>query len=236
MELIFDESEIDCKDCYNTGFILKEVDGYAQSVPCKCYQQRVLTRRLKKSGINPVEYKKRSLDNFKADTEIAKTMKEAAIKYLTDDKAKCIGYFGGSGLGKTHICIAICLELTLNHNKGHRYFEYRKEMQRLTTAYYKNQKEYDDLMFIWKNCDNLYIDDFWKNSRNKNGEIDTLELRITYDIINGRYLNGLATIFSSEYEVKEIMKIDEAIGGRIYEMVIPYGIKCEGKNRRIGGK
>ena len=75
---------------------------------------------------------------------------------------------------------------------------------------------------------------FWKAARNKQGDIDATELRITYDIINGRYINNLRTIFSSEYTVSEIMKIDEAIGGRIYEMVMPYGVKCEGYNRRIG--
>ena len=237
MELIFDEAEIDCHDCYNTGYVIQtDKDGYTVSVPCECYQQRILARRLKRSGIIPSEYKKRSLDNFKADTEMSKTMKDAAVKFLADDKANGIGYFGKSGLGKTHICIAICLELSLKKNQGHMYFSYREEMQRLTTAYYKDQQEYDDLMHKRKTCRNLYIDDFWKGSKNKFGEIDPNELRITYDIINGRYLNGLRTLFSSEYTVTEIMQIDEAIGGRIYEMVVPYGVKCDGKNRRIGGK
>lgn len=236
MNLIFDESEINCQDCYNTGYILKENEqGYSETVPCKCYQQRILARRLKRSGINPAEYQRRTLENFDDKTEIAKTMKKAAIEFLSDNNAKGIGYFGKSGLGKTHICIAICLELALKKNQGHMYFSYREEMQKLTTSYYRNQQEYDDLMHKWKTCKNLYIDDFWKGSRNKQGDIDSTELRITYDIINGRYINNLRTIFSSEYTVSEIMKIDEAIGGRIYEMVMPYGVKCEGNNRRIGG-
>lgn len=238
MDLIFDESEIDCPDCYNTGRIIKiDKEGYSVAVPCKCYQQRILSRRLKKSGIIPSEYLKYTLDSFDETTAVAKKMKEAAIKFLNDDKANGIGFFGKSGLGKSHICIAICLQLALQKNQGHVYFSYRPEMQKLTSAYYcKDQSIYDGLITKWRTCENLLLDDLWKNSKGKTMDIDTLELRITYDIINSRYMNHRRTIFSSEYTVTEIMQIDEAIGGRIYEMVVPYGVKCEGKNRRIGGK
>lgn len=85
----------------------------------------------------------------------------------------------------------------------------------------------------WQGCRLLYMDDLLKFARDTHGNILSQELQIIYDIINTRYINKAITVFSSEYTVSEICEIDSALGSRIYEMVNPYGMKCEGKNRRI---
>ena len=91
---------------------------------------------------------------------------------------------------------------------------------------------YQELMYKWTNCPILYIDDFLKFATNKDG-IQTQDLQIMFDIINSRYINKKITIFSSELTVKEISNVDEALGSRIYAMIEPYGLKCDGKNRRL---
>ena len=56
------------------------------------------------------------------------------------------------------------------------------------------------------------IDDLFK------GSISGSDVNIMFEIINFRYLNSLPVIASCEMGIDEIMKIDEAIGSRIYEM------------------
>ena len=99
--------------------------------------------------------------------------------------------------------------------------------------------DYDAAMCKWKTCPNLYIDDLFKLSgkvlEGKLVGIDREELKVVFDLINARYLNHLTTLFSSEYMVKDMTDIDEALGSRIYEMVNPYAVLVEGQNQRLAG-
>lgn len=94
-------------------------------------------------------------------------------------------------------------------------------------------------MHKWKTCQNLYIDDLFKFSgkvqEGKLVDIDREELKVVFDLINARYLNHLTTLFSSEYMVKDMTDIDEALGSRIYEMVNPYAVLVKGQNQRLAG-
>ena len=142
-------------------------------------------------------------------------------------------------MGKTHICIAACQELTRRFGEPHFYFSYRAEITNLVKASRSYSADYDVAMKKWKTCQNLYIDDLFKFSgRVENGklvDIDRDELKVVFDLINARYLNHLTTIFSSEYSVGNLARIDEALGSRIYEMVNPYALRVEGQNQRLAG-
>lgn len=239
MKFRFDLPDIDpieitykCDKCRDKGFIFLEVNGYEQARECECRLPIRIEKHLRNSGVDYEEYSAMSLDAFKADTDEAKRMKDYAERFLNDPRAKGIGYFGKSGAGKTHICIAICQELTRKKLMPHLYFSYRREIQRLKATYY-NEEEHNGMMKRWINCKVLYIDDFLKFSTGRDGQIQSQDLQIMFDIINSRYLNKSTTIFSSEYSVNEIKKIDEALGSRIFSMIYPYGVKCEGENRRF---
>lgn len=110
-------------------------------------------------------------------------------------------------------------------------------MPELVKALKSYNDEYDQVLAKWKTCENLYIDDLFKLAGNvENGHLVSIErqdLRVMFDIINARYLNHKTTLFSSEYAVKDITKIDGALGSRIYEMTAPYGLYVEGKNQRL---
>lgn len=225
------ESHSECEKCGGTGWIDYEKDGYEYGRPCECRAAKIIELQLKASGIEYAEYAEKTLETFKADTEMAAKMKRMAEEYLADRPANGIGYFGKSGTGKTHICIAICQELTRRGEGAHKYFSYRTEIQRLKALAY-NEPEYFRQMDGWTSCDILYIDDLFKFAKDRQGNIYSQDLQITYDIINTRYLNRSRTIFSSEYTVNDIKNIDSALGSRIYEMIRPYGLECTGKNRR----
>lgn len=226
------ESNFKCEKCKDEGYTLKEIDGYLTAIPCSCQKMRKIESIMRSSGVNYEEYTSKTLDSFNIKTDIAKRMKDTALKFLEDEDATGIGYFGRSGTGKTHICIALCLELSKQNELVHKYFPYRQEIQKLKSSFYDFER-YQKQMDRWINCDVLFIDDLFKFANSKDNQIQNQDLQIMFDIINTRYLDKALTIFSSELSVKEITSIDEALGSRIYSMVIPYGVSCDGENVRF---
>lgn len=233
-----------CRRCNNTGWILVHKDGYDAMEHCpECFERRQVVRRLKNSGVSAKDYERYTLESFDGNrSESAARMKTMAISFLQHHKpgGPGFGVFGKSGMGKTHICIAVCHELTVKMHEPHYYFSYRAEIPNLVKAARSYTEDYDASMAKWKTCKNLYIDDLFKLAgRIQDGklvDVDRNELRIVFDIINARYLNHLTTIFSSEYSVKEITGVDEALGSRIYEMIAPFGVYVTGRNQRLAGR
>lgn len=235
---------IDCQRCGNTGWVaITRDDGTTAMTHCpECWARRQVAHRLRNSGISPKDYERYTLASFDASrSESARKMKAMAESWLKDHTLNGTGFglFGRSGMGKTHICIAVCQELTRRFGEPHFYFSYRAGIPNLVKASRSYSDDYDAAMKKWKTCQNLYIDDLFKFSgRMENGKlvgIDRDELKVVFDLINARYLNHLTTLFSSEYSVGNLARIDEALGSRIYEMVNPYALRVEGQNQRLAG-
>ena len=223
-----------CSKCKDTGWItVIATDGAFYKKPCKCLAQMKIEARLKKSGILPEDYARFSLSTFDTDTEEHVDMKRLAIKYLQSRKpSQGIVYTGNSGTGKTHICIAICQELTRKYGQEHYYFNYCSEMQKMKALVF-DDVQYSQMIQRWASVDNLYIDDLFKLAKGRDGNIQQSDLRIMFEIINARYLNRKATIFSTEMTIREITDIDEALGSRIKSIVGDYGMACHGANMRL---
>ena len=244
------EDGIFCDRCNNTGMVCAtEENGHQYMKPCpECYAKRQVVRRLKASGISPQDYARYTLESYSENRspESAK-IKSLAKRFLSEHKnnAQGFGVFGSSGVGKTHICIAVCQELTRKFSEPHYYFSYRSEIPSLIKALRSYREEYEDVLDRWKKCKNLYVDDLFKCAGKveqvaENGRmhsrlvsIDNDDLKIMYDILNARYLNHLPTLFSSEYSVNDISRIDSALGSRIFEMINPYGLTVYGQNQRL---
>ena len=235
---------IQCSECGNTGWIEVVENGHRCMTHCpKCWARRKVARMLKSSGINPDDYKRYNLRSFdRGRSPEAAKMADLALRYINEHErgGQGFGIFGGSGMGKTHICIAVCLALTQHFGEPHHYFSDRAEIPALVKAARSYSQDYDTAMERWKAAENLYIDDLFKLSgRVQDGhlvDLDREELRVVFDLINARYVNHKTTIFSGEYSIKDISQIDMALGSRIYQMIEPYGLYVAGKNQRIGGK
>ena len=78
----------------------------------------------------------------------------------------------------------------------------------------------------------MYIDDLFKTGKADDNTVQKptgADINAAFEIINYRYNNpSLLTIISSELSQDELIDIDEAIGGRIYEKSTAFSI---GKNR-----
>lgn len=229
---LHEEDGYNCPICRNKGYIIKVAEywgGWQQvHAACKCCETRNSILRMKKSGLKNI-IKDYTFDKFEATEPWQQTIKNAAQGYAKKPE----GWFflgGQSGAGKTHLCTAICRELLLA-GKRVKYMLWRDDVVKLKGAVTESD-EYTRLIEEYKNYDVLYIDDLFKTGKAADNTVQkptAADINVAFEIINYRYNNpALLTIISSELTQDELIDIDEAIGGRIYEKATAFSI---GKNR-----
>lgn len=234
-----EEDGYDCGVCKNKGYIVKLAergDGtFTQAiVDCKCAEVRRSIMRMKRSGLKDI-IRDYTFDKFKDTEPWQKTLKEAAMEYAkTPDGWFFLG--GQSGCGKSHLCTAICREFLLA-GRSVQYMLWRDDITRIKAAV-TDSEEYRGLVDKFKTVDILYIDDLFKTGKAPDGsslKITGADINVAFEIINYRYNNpALVTIISSELSEDDLLDIDEAIGGRIYERAKAFSIaKDRQKNYRI---
>lgn len=211
-----------CDACKNKGYVVKLIERengtYTNAATdCRCLPIRRSIMRMKRSGLQNV-IKDYTFDKFQTTEGWQQTLKDAAMKYAKNPE----GWFfigGQTGCGKTHLCTAICRELLLS-GKSVLYMLWRDEIVKIKAAVNDNE-EYHNIISQYKTVDVLYIDDLFKTGKSKDGDIQKptiADINAAFEIINYRYNNpDLITIISSELTEDELLDIDEAIGGRIYE-------------------
>lgn len=116
-----------CQRCGNSGWVaITRDDGTVAMAHCPdCWERRQVVHRLRNSGIFPKDYERYTLASFdESRSEVAGRMKAMAEDWLKGHTPGGTGFglFGRSGMGKTHICIAVCQELTRQFGEPHFYF------------------------------------------------------------------------------------------------------------------
>lgn len=235
-----DDTGWDCPACKNKGNVyeLRRLEnGQPEHIirPCKCLTTRRTIRRMQQSGLENIIHDN-LFPKFEATEPWQATIKEAAMAYAKAPKGWF--YIGGqSGCGKTHLCTAICREELL---RGHQvvYMMWRDDAPRLKSAV--NSEEYPAMVDQYKKAPVLYIDDLFKTGKNGDAKVmpTSADINLAYEIINFRCVGKLPTIISSEFLLKELVDIDEALTGRIAQMagVNSFNIKLDrGKNYRLKG-
>lgn len=217
-----EEDGYNCDRCRNKAIIARLVENpngtYSHFFSeCKCEEIRRSILRMKKSGLKDI-IKDYTFDKFVDADPWQKTVKEAAMEYAKHPE----GWFflgGQSGAGKTHLCTAICREFLLS-GKRVVYMLWRDDIVKIKAAV-NDSKEYSDLIDKYKKTDVLYIDDLFKTGKAQDGSVQKptgADINVAFEIINYRYNNpSLLTIISSECTEDELIDIDEAVGGRIFE-------------------
>lgn len=198
----------DCKTCNNKGYIAVLRGGNFCLIECKCMATRRSEARLKRSGINPAY----TLQTFEQGEPWQRQLLGSAWKYVWHPAGWF--YAGGQvGSGKTHICTGIVRELI---KQGHeaRYMLWRDDSAEIKASI-KYPEDYAALVEPLKTVDVLYIDDFLKTG---GGKPTAADFSLAFEVLNARYNRAeLITIISSEFYIGEILKMDEAVGSRIFE-------------------
>lgn len=216
----------DCPKCRNRGYIAVPVDGRMVVRECACLARRRAARHLAACGILNLH----TFSEYETNAPWQKEIKRKAMEFCAQTGAWF--FIGGqSGCGKTHICTAIVNELCAR-GVGVRYFLWRDDSPRLKARI--NEPEYEKIIAEYKGCDLLYIDDLFKTG---SGASPTSgDVNLAFEILNARYVRHLPTVISSEKTLREILDVDEAIGGRIYECARGFCLNVshgKDKNRRL---
>lgn len=194
---------------------------------CECMKRRRSLRSIRKSGLGDM-LSRYTFDNYETPDERRALIKETAERFVDSDT----GWFfiaGHSGSGKTHICTAICSALMDKGNEV-KYMLWRDENTALKSCI-TEYDEYQRRISKLKDVPVLYIDDFWKV---RDGSLTNADVNLTFEIINARY-NDMSkrTIISTELMYSDIIRVDEAIGGRIFERSRGFSIKAPDENWRL---
>ena len=228
------EDGIDCPLCKNRGYItyFKEENGkyYDYIKNCSCLEKRKQIIRAKNSGLG--EYlNKRSKDYIaKEDWQIKD--KQKMINYCNNDFDSDLWFtaLGQSGSGKTLMCSIIANHLLYNCNKNVYYITWTDLISKLKRDVMSdNAQTVSNYLDTIKKADVLFIDELLK----KYNETD---LKYIMEIINYRYTNNLKTIITSERTLENLLDIDEATFGRVFEKCGDYLIeisKDRDKNYRL---
>lgn len=207
----------DCTICHNKGDIQYVKNGYVFTKPCACMDTRKAITNMKKSGLENI-IRDYTFERYEAKEAWQKDIKEKAHAYLQDNEHNWFFIGGNPGSGKTHICTAICREFLL---KGQRVkYMLWKEESTVLKAVINDPHVYSEKIEKLKQTDVLYIDDFLKPIKNRDGEImppSVADVNLAFEILDYRKNANLRTIISSERFIGEIIAIDEATGSRILE-------------------
>lgn len=221
-----------CEKCRNKGLIFYYKVGNASPVSreCECRAIRRSLRLTRQSGLSE-HLKSKTLDNFSTNEQWQMLIKNGVDAYLKQGKGEWLYVGGQSGCGKTHLCTAACMEL-LKRGKSLIFMSWQNALRELKSLV--NEVEYCQKMSKYIECEVLYIDDLFKTM---SGEMPSgADIKIAYEIINSRLDKSKVTIISSEWLLRELIEIDEALGSRIKQMckrfVLSIG-KAEEKNFRM---
>lgn len=217
----------ECDKCKNKGYYMTVQNADAVMVECPCLKIRRSLWRIEKSGMKGLA-ERCTFDNFIVANKWQENMKNLVMSYSDNPNGKWLFIGGQSGTGKTHLCTAAAVKLIKSGMSGI-YMLWRDDSTRLKAAV-TDDFDYQHLMKLYKECDLLYIDDFFK------GKWTDADIKIAYEIINRRSYENRITIISSELLLEEFLNIDEATGGRIREKCGEYLInisKDTKKNYRL---
>lgn len=204
-----------CPVCNDTGFI--------KNRRCKCHTELLKDiERSRLAKIAPVEdctfdtfdvnyYPRQVMENGISPRDKAEKIKNSCSKYAVNfnTSAKSIMFMGGTGLGKTHLSLAIANVVI---NKGYSVV-YGTAQNILRDLQNENFGRDDDLIYYERavlNCDLLIIDDLGTEYKN------AYTVACLYNIINSRLSAKLPTIISTNFSLDEIEeKYDQRIISRI---------------------
>lgn len=230
MQILKESSEV-CPLCGGSGYIIRHNSKEQDTIKfCSCKdvdKSKILWRA---SGIE-TERNRLTFGNYKPYNNTTEKIKGSSIDYfknfnnIRESRRNSIAFLGQVGSGKTHLSVAIGLNL-LAKGIPVVYMSYRDEILKLKQNIL-DEEYYANSLRRYKASEVLIVDDLFK------GKISEADINIIFEIINYRYMNNLPIIISSEFTAERLLYFDEGVGSRIIEMCKDYTIEIQGKENNF---
>lgn len=204
--------------------IVKEGIQYYEA--CKCYLDSYSERIFKASMITP-EFRKKTFQTWDSAwlDDVVRNAHRCALNYMANferirhERSNSIALLGQSGAGKTHLLMAIANSL-MDKNVSVLYFPFVEGFNELKS----DLDHIEDRVTKMQKIDVLLIDDLFKGRTSPT----PFQIEQMFGIVNYRYMNHLPVLISSERLMEDLLKIDEALGSRMYEMTRDYRVQLQG--------
>lgn len=214
-----------CPTCKNKGIVYKADENksiYAEE--CECMPIRRTLQNAKGGGLG--NYINKTLADFNTTEQWQEDIYNRAAEYIKDSSNAWFVIAGQSGAGKTLICSIIANNFLFNQRKKVIYLTWTDFVGKVKRNLMgENASKADSDIERAKNAEILFIDEFLKSHADA-------DLKYIVEIINYRYSKQLKTIITSELSADELMRIDEATAGRIFEMSGKKYLSFIGKDRK----
>ena len=211
------EPEADCTLCNDTGYvkgrICKCVEAIAKEI---AYADLAKDAPLAQSSFDnfSLEYYSDNSENGMSDKARMSAIYDYCKNYAANFTAGAdsILLLGGTGLGKTHLSLAVAGEVI---KKGYAviYGTAQNLFNQMNREHFSYGDDTDRLMQEAIDCDLLIIDDLGTEFSTQ------FTLSCVYNIINTRILKGKPCVISSNYSLSELEKI---YSPRVMSRIIGY--------------
>lgn len=215
----YDENALEikytCPACKDTGFV--------QSRRCKCHNE--ILKDIERENLEKIAplsectfdsfdvnyYPEEVMENAVSPRNQAEKIKKSCSQYATNFSRESVNilFMGGTGLGKTHLSLAIA-NVVINKGKS---VVYGTAQNILNDLQNENFGRTDNIRYYERailNCDLLIIDDLGTEFKNN------YTVACLFNIINSRISAKLPTIISTNFSFDDLeKKYDQRITSRI---------------------
>lgn len=227
IEITKTQTSYNCEQCNDTGWIIIPQEKMQPIMRrCQCAKDEITKKQWEACGLNPSSAQQ-TFTNFKIWNASSSKGKTTGTEYykkfesIKSTRRNSIIFCGQVGSGKTHLSIAIALNL-LKKGKRVVYMPYRDVITSLKQNMI-DEEFYKKTISKYQKAQVLLLDDLFK------GKINETDINIMFEIVNYRYLNNLPLIVSTEKSIEELLDFDEAVASRIYEMCKDFIVEIVGR-------
>ena len=209
-------NEEGCELCSGRGWIVDLATNRARR--CTCHSTRVRGRRVDDLGIPP-KYQGCRLTNFRLAGDVGDqllTARRDCDQYIEEfmeldgslNEAGLV-FIGPSGRGKTHLAVAVLIELAEQYGVGGRFVDFTSLVADIQATFQPDApRNQADLLRPLQEAEVVVVDEL--GARRPSPFVsDTL-----YLLINGRYMARRPTLFTSNYYLTSEAEGDPADAAR----------------------